>query len=46
MTRTYIRGHLGYHFTICADGTEALAVEYAVRGGALLWALTRHQARR
>jgi len=35
MTRSYIREHLGYRFTICADGTEALAVEHAVRSGAL-----------
>lgn len=35
MTRNYIREHLGYRFTVCADGTEALAVEHAVRGGAL-----------
>lgn len=35
MTSNYIREHLGYRFTVCADGTEALAVEHAVRGGAL-----------
>ncbi len=35
MTRRYIREHPGYRFTVCADGTEALAVEHAVRGGAL-----------
>jgi hypothetical protein len=35
MTRSYIREHLGYRFAIYGDGTEALAVEHAVRGGAL-----------
>jgi hypothetical protein len=35
MTRSYIRKHLGYRFTTCADGTEALTIEHAVRGGAL-----------
>ena len=35
MTRSYIREHLGYRFTMYADGTEALTVEHAVRGGAL-----------
>jgi hypothetical protein len=35
MTRSYIREHLGYRFAIYADGTEALAVEHAVRSGAL-----------
>ena len=35
MTRSYIREHLGYRFAIYADGTKALAVEHAVRGGAL-----------
>jgi hypothetical protein len=35
MTRSYIREHLGYRFMIYADGTEALAVEHAVRSGAL-----------
>jgi hypothetical protein len=36
MTRSYIRERLGYRFTTYGDGTEALAVEHAVRGGALL----------
>jgi hypothetical protein len=35
MTRSCIREHLGYRFAVYADGTEALAVEHAVRGGAL-----------
>jgi hypothetical protein len=35
MTRSYIREHLGYRYTMYADGTEALTVEHAVRDGAL-----------
>ena len=35
MTRNYIREHLGYRFAVYADGTEALAVERAVRSGAI-----------
>jgi hypothetical protein len=35
MTRSCIREHLGYRFAVYADGTEALTVEHAVRGGAL-----------
>ena len=35
MTRDYIREHLTYRFAICRDGTQALAVERAVRLGAL-----------
>jgi hypothetical protein len=35
LTRSYIREHLSYRFAVYADGTEALAVEHAVRGGAL-----------
>jgi hypothetical protein len=35
LTRSFIREHLGYRFAIYTDGTEALAVERAIRGGAL-----------
>jgi hypothetical protein len=34
LTRNYIREHLSYRFAVYADGTEALAVERAVRSGA------------
>jgi hypothetical protein len=35
LTRTFIREQLSYRFAVYADGFEALAVERAVRGGAL-----------
>jgi hypothetical protein len=35
LTRSFIREHLSYRFAIYPDGTEALAVERAIRGGAL-----------
>ena len=35
LTKTYIRENLTDRFAIHADGTEALAVEHAVRNGAL-----------
>jgi hypothetical protein len=35
MTRSFIREHLGYRFTVYPDGAEALAVERAVRAGSL-----------
>jgi hypothetical protein len=35
LTKSFIRKHLNYRFVICNDGTEALAIERAVRGGAL-----------
>jgi hypothetical protein len=35
LTRSFIRRHLGYRFAVYTDGTEALAVERSIRGGAL-----------
>jgi len=35
LTRSFIREHLGYRFVVYTDGTEALAVERSIRGGAL-----------
>ena len=35
MTKAFIRDQLSYRFTVHRDGTEALAVERAVRAGSL-----------
>lgn len=35
LTRDYIREHFRYRFLVCRDGTEALAIERAVREGEL-----------
>ena len=35
LTRSFIREHLGYRFAVYTDGTEALAIERSIRGGAL-----------
>jgi hypothetical protein len=35
LTKSFIRDHLGYRFTVYGDGAEALAVERTVRAGAL-----------
>lgn len=36
LTKTFIHTHLSYRFITCASGTEALAIERAVRAGGLL----------
>jgi hypothetical protein len=35
LTKSFIREHLGYRFVVCANGSEALALEHDVRGGVL-----------